>query len=70
MPKIFKKDIAPCCKYCSRGSVCKGTKKVVCAKKGIADFDDSCRSFKYDPLKREPFIKKDTGNFKKEGFVL
>lgn len=70
MPKIFRKNITPQCAYCSRGMVCNGTKKVVCAKKGVTESTDSCRKFKYDPLKREPLLKLNIRNFENNDFVL
>ncbi len=70
MAKIFNKDITPKCKYCLKGKVCKGTTNVVCIKKGVTDFNDSCRHFKYNPLKREPLVKVRDNNFSEQDFKL
>ena len=55
MKDVFKKENEPACKYCARGKKSADSKSVLCMKKGIVSPDFSCRSFKYDPLKREPY---------------
>lgn len=70
MAKIFNKKITPYCKYCIRGSLCKGTDTIICIKKGVTDINDSCRHFKYDPLKRVPLTPKAENNFTTEDFKL
>lgn len=51
--KVFNKPV-PDCKYCAKGMVCKGSELVVCGKHGVVKFGFSCKSFKYNPLKRIP----------------
>lgn len=51
--KLFKKDIEPRCAYCARGTAV-GEREIACKKNGITDPASHCRSFVYDPLKREP----------------
>jgi hypothetical protein len=55
--KYFNKDIIPQCIYCKVGKPILGGSEVLCIKHGIMLPTDSCRSYKYDPLKREPKIK-------------
>lgn len=50
---LFKKKIEPSCAYCSSGNKISND-EVMCIKKGIVSPSGQCRSFKYDPLKREP----------------
>lgn len=50
---LFKKDIEPRCAYCARGHAV-NEREVACKKHGITDPASHCRSFVYDPLKREP----------------
>lgn len=50
---LFRKDIDPCCAYCTRAAFA-GEGTVVCAKKGIMPENGRCKKFKYDPLKRIP----------------
>lgn len=51
---MFGKKIEPACEYCKFGRKSPDSEKVFCQKKGVVNFYDSCRSFKYDPLKRAP----------------
>ena len=50
---LFQKKIEPRCTYCAHGRAM-GEDQVVCPKKGVMAAGSHCRSFKYDPLKREP----------------
>lgn len=43
---------------------------VLCVKTGIRQLDSSCRSFKYDPLKRVPRKPAGIGSFTEEDFKL
>ena len=52
--KVFKKDIPPRCEYCIYGMRSGYSDEILCRKKGVTDISDSCRRYKYDPLKREP----------------
>lgn len=71
MTMLFQKDIQPRCAYCKRGVTVDGD-QVMCVKKGLVSPADSCRRFKYDPLKRTP-PKPVTVNFSRlspEDFTL
>lgn len=66
---LFRKKIDRACAYCIHGAKI-DEDIILCAKKGIKMPDDSCRKFKYDPLKRTPkkakpldFSKYDTEDF-------
>jgi len=50
---LFRKDIDPRCAYCLRGAQI-NERDVACVKRGIVPVEGSCRSFRYDPLKRVP----------------
>lgn len=50
---MFSKKVEPRCVYCKRG-IALNDDQMVCPKKGIVTAGDSCRAFRYDPLKRVP----------------
>ena len=50
---LFRKDIEPRCAYCQRGTLV-NEREVACLRHGIVPMESSCRSFRYDPLKRTP----------------
>ncbi len=52
--KFYKSDIIPKCGYCLNAKAISGGKEFFCLKKGLMSYDDFCKSFKYDPLKRTP----------------
>lgn len=68
---LFRKDIDPKCAYCQRGAQINEW-EVACVKRGIVPVESSCRSFRYDPLKRVPPRPAvlDTARLKKEDFSL
>lgn len=69
--KMFNdKDISPACRLCSHGIISADGECVLCVKTGIRQLDSSCRSFKYDPLKRVPRKNPGLGNFTAEDFML
>ncbi|MBQ7044600.1 MAG: hypothetical protein IJN78_08405 [Clostridia bacterium] len=67
---LNKKETAPACRICSHGILSADGESVLCVKTGIRQLDSSCRSFKYDPLKRVPMRKRGMGEFAKEDFEL
>ena len=46
MKNPFRKDIEPRCAYCAHGSTI--------SDREVVDSADSCRHFRYDPLRRVP----------------
>lgn len=68
--RFFSKKISPACVYCKNGRTISGGKEVFCLKKGIVNANDSCRSYKYDVLKREPNAKTIAKEYRAEDFVL
>ena len=50
---LFRKKIDPRCAYCANGSAV-SEREVACSRKGVMDSADSCRHFRYDPLRRVP----------------
>ncbi len=55
--KFFNSDIIPKCGYCLNAKSISGGKEFFCLKKGLMVYDDFCKAFKYDPLKRTPKVK-------------
>ena len=68
--KHFSKEIMPRCAYCLKGQAISGGEEIFCIKKGITAPNDSCKSFKYDPLKRVPMRAPSRSGFTKEDFEL
>lgn len=54
---MFKKDIQPDCAYCSFGHLLNNREHCICKKHGFVERKNKCRSFRYDPLLREPTTK-------------
>ena len=67
---IDKKRFDARCEYCRHARIPEDRSIILCAKKGVVDFSDSCRHYKYDPLKREPNRVKLADNYTAEDFKL
>jgi len=50
---LFRDNIEPRCAYCAKSRPLDDN-DVICSKHGVVSLAYSCRSFKYDPLKRVP----------------
>jgi len=68
--KMFDKTLPKKCEYCLLSSPLGDNGEMICEKRGIVNSDDYCRSYKYDPLKREPMRKKISDNYSPEDFIL
>ena len=44
----------PRCAYCKKGRLSPDGESVLCEKNGIVEKNSSCRSYKYDVMKRVP----------------
>ena len=68
---FFRKKIQRSCSYCQFGAKLEGG-QLLCSKNGMRTIDESCRKFKYDPLKRVPAKEKamDFSKYKQEDFSL
>lgn len=66
--KVKAKPIEPMCEYCERAHTESGT--LICSKKGEVSSDDSCKKFKYDPLKRVPRKPKLNTDFSAKDFEI
>ena len=68
---LCRKDIEPRCAYCCRGQGI-SEREVACVKRGVVPAENSCRSFRYDPLKRVPPrpVKADFSKLKDEDFKI
>ncbi len=64
-----RSEITPSCALCEIGRISPDGNSVLCTKHGVMDKTDLCRSFRYDPLKREPMLQKKQ-NFDKSEFDL
>ena len=68
--KAFDKKLPSSCEYCVYGERSAYTIEILCKKRGITQFRDSCRKYKYDPLKREPIKAKIADNYSPDDFKL
>ena len=68
--KVFDKKLTHHCEYCVHGKPSAFSNEVLCKKRGITDRYDSCRHYKYDPLKREPAKPEIADNYSAEDFSL
>ena len=50
---LFRRDMEPLCAYCERGERVSDT-EIECPKRGRVTPGESCKAFRYDPLKRIP----------------
>lgn len=51
---VFNKKISHCCEYCANAQISSALNLIFCKIKGPVSGQDSCRKYKYDPLKRVP----------------
>ena len=68
--KGFNKKLPKHCEYCIHGLKFGAENEIMCKKKGITNIFDSCRHYKYDPLKREPLKAKVSDNYNPEDFSI
>lgn len=68
--KAFNKKLPHYCEYCVHGICSEFSNEVLCKKHGITNTKDSCRHYKYDPLKRDPAKVKISDNYTPEDFSL
>lgn len=71
MPKsVFNKKLPRSCEYCVYGNKLEFANEIICKKHGVTELRDSCRGYKYDPLKRTPKIQTISDNYNPEDFKL
>lgn len=68
--KVFNKKLPQRCEYCLYGNRSQYANEVICKKRGITDVADSCRHYKYDPLKRVPKDNSVQNTFSAEDFSI
>lgn len=67
---IDENKYEPKCAYCLHARIPDDKSCVLCKKKGIMSFDDSCKKFKYDPLKRVPVKIRINNDFDEDDFKI
>ena len=50
----FSNDSARVCANCEKASLLVDGDSVLCSKNGVVPAGETCRKYKYDPLKRRP----------------
>lgn len=68
--KGFNKNLQKSCLWCVYGTTSEYCEEIFCKKHGVTTRADSCRKYKYDPLKRTPHKIKPSTEFTKEDFSL
>lgn len=68
--KLFGSRIAPACAHCKLGSITADGRMVLCPRKGVTQPFDSCRKYRYDPLKRTPAPMAELPSYDKDEFKL
>ena len=68
---LFRKKIERSCVYCQYGAKLEED-LILCSKKGMRSIGESCKRFKYDPLKRIPHKAKamDFSKYTNQDFSL
>ena len=67
---LNKKAQAKQCGNCVFGKRVDDDTEILCKRRGVMRETDSCRRFRYDPLKRRPVKHRLTGEFSAEDFSL
>lgn len=70
MSSLFNKKLIRSCSWCKHGRKSEYTDEIYCTKHGVTDKRDYCRSYKYDPLKREPERLKPADGYSEKDFEL
>jgi len=68
--KGFNKKLQKSCMWCAFGRKSEFNDEVFCRKHGVTTRADTCRHYKYDPLKRVPQKIKPAGDFSADDFSL
>ena len=66
----FNKKLQKSCMWCVHVRKSEYSDDVFCKKHGVTTRADSCRRYKYDPLKRTPQKQVSGGDYKPEDFEL
>lgn len=68
--KLYGNDITPVCEICANGRFSSDGKVILCLRKGIMPLSAHCRKFRYDPLRRIPYIQPELQNYTEADFRL
>lgn len=68
--KGFNKKLQKSCMWCTHGRKSDYGEDVFCKKHGVTTRADSCRHYKYDPLKRTPQKQSASGYYSADDFSL
>lgn len=69
--KLFsEKNYPKVCANCAYGTMTNDMQSVLCMKKGVKEPNESCRKYKYDPLKRVPQKITFFSDYSPEDFML
>lgn len=68
--KLFGERIEPACHYCEYGLATLDPHKIACKKHGTVSAYDSCRNYRYAPLKRIPNREASLPRYSRQDFEL
>jgi len=68
--RFFNKSIDKRCEYCKHSKSYMVEEEILCKYKGVVNYTDSCRKFKYDILKRQPQKVRQGENYSSDDFVI
>lgn len=66
--KLYGNTVQPSCEHCAHGRKSFDGNAVLCDRKGVMPLYHHCRKFRYDPLKRIPFLRRMFGKLYGRGF--
>lgn len=69
MSKLFDKQ-EKSCGICQYGAQDEANRVVYCERKGVMDYCDKCKKFKYNPFARIPRVEKPLPEYSKEDFDI
>ena len=70
MASLFNKKLPPSCAYCLHGRESLVEGEILCKRHGVTNEQDSCRHYRYDPLKRTPRTPKISDQYDPEDFSI
>lgn len=70
MASSFNRDLPRACAYCAYGQLTSSGEEVLCPKHGVTGPRDSCRHYRYDPIKRVPKRTKIADGYDPEDFFI
>ena len=68
--KLYGNAITPVCEICANGRRSSDGRVILCLRKGIMQPSARCRKFRYDPLRRIPYIQPELQSYTEADFRI